>query len=153
MLMSSLLIEMGHQQTCGCDLINKTNGNGRCALQVNNNIPLIFQSGSLVERNYFVEGSKLIKWLWQTLHGGLLVFGTWPWLYMLCCVFEQLYTSLCLFKVFIRHRRLENPPSTTQNSPAKFRLFPERAKLFHNNSPVTLRCSPVTTILNENPAY
>ena len=50
------------------------------------------------------------------------------------------------------HRRSENSPSTTQNSPAKFRSFPERALLFHNNSPVTLHCSPATTILNENPA-
>ena len=53
-------------------------------------------------------------------------------------------------RVLIRHRRSENSPSTTQNSPAKFRSFPE-AKLFYNNSPVTLRCSPATTILNENP--
>ena len=87
------------------------------------------------------------------MHGGLLVFGIWPWLYsvhvVLCCVFGQLYTSLCLFRVFIRHRRLENSPSTMQNSPAKFRSFPERAKLLHNNSPVTLRYSPATTILNE----
>ena len=38
-----------------------------------------------------------------------------------------------------------------QNSPAKFRSFPERALLFHNNSPVTLHYSPATTILNEIP--
>ena len=56
---------------------------------------------------------------------------------------------------FIRHRRSENSPSTTQNSPAKFHLFPEKALLFHNNYPVTLHCSPATTIiiLNENPDY
>ena len=54
--------------------------------------------------------------------------------------------------MFIRHRRSENSPSTTQNSPATFRFFPERASLFHNNSPATLHCSPATTILNENPA-
>ena len=55
-------------------------------------------------------------------------------------------------RVFIRHRRSENFTSTTQNSLAKFRSFPERALLFHNNSPVTLHCSHATTIiLNENP--
>ena len=53
--------------------------------------------------------------------------------------------------MFIRHWRSENSPSTTQNSPAKFRSFPERALFFHNNSPVTLHCSPATTILIENP--
>ena len=39
-------------------------------------------------------------------------------------------------RVFItcRHRRLENSPATTQNSPAKFHSLPERALLFHNNS-------------------
>ena len=47
---------------------------------------------------------------------------------------------------------MENSPSTTQNSLAKFCLFPERALLFHNNSPATLHCSPATTIFNENPA-
>ena len=52
-------------------------------------------------------------------------------------------------RVFIRHRRSENSLSTLQNSPAKFCLFPERALLFHNNSPATLHCSPATTILNE----
>ena len=40
-------------------------------------------------------------------------------------------------RVFIRHRR-------SQNSPAKFCSFPEGALLFHNNSPVTLHCSPAT---------
>ena len=58
-------------------------------------------------------------------------------------------------RVFIRHRRSENSPSTAQNSPGKFHSFPERALLFHNNySPITLHCSPAicTTILNENPA-
>ena len=53
--------------------------------------------------------------------------------------------------MFIRHRRSENSPATTQNYPAKFRLFPERALVFHNNSPVTLHCSPATTILDKNP--
>ena len=55
-------------------------------------------------------------------------------------------------RVFIRSRRSEN-------SPAKFRSFSERASLFHNNSPATLHYSPATlhyspatTILNENPA-
>ena len=38
-----------------------------------------------------------------------------------------------------------------QNSPAKFSLCPERALLFHNNSPVSLHCSPAPTILNEIP--
>ena len=50
----------------------------------------------------------------------------------------------------MRHRRLENSPATTQNSPAKFCLFPERALPFHNNPPVTLPYSPATPILNEN---
>ena len=51
-------------------------------------------------------------------------------------------------RVFIRHWRSENCPSITHNSPAIFHLFPERALLFHNNSPVTLHYSPGTTILN-----
>ena len=38
-----------------------------------------------------------------------------------------------------------------QNSAAKFLSFPEKASLFHNNSPVTSHLSPATTILNENP--
>ena len=46
---------------------------------------------------------------------------------------------------------MENSPSTRKNFLAKFHLFPERASLFHNNSTVTLHCSPATTILNENP--
>ena len=61
-------------------------------------------------------------------------------------------------RVFIRCRKSENSPATTQNSlattqnsPAKFRLFSERASLFQNNSPATLHYSPATTILNENP--
>ena len=58
-----------------------------------------------------------------------------------------------IFRVFIRHWGLENSPATTQNSPAKFRLFPKRALPFHNNSPVTLHYSPATTILNEIPVY
>ena len=41
---------------------------------------------------------------------------------------------------------IENSPSTTQNSLAKFHLFHERALLFHNNYPATLHCSPATTI-------
>ena len=42
-------------------------------------------------------------------------------------------------RVFIRHRRSENSPSITQNSPGKFHSFPERALLFHNNySPITV---------------
>ena len=49
-----------------------------------------------------------------------------------------------MYRVFIRRRRSENSPATMQNSPAKFRLFSERALLFHNNS-------PAITILNENP--
>ena len=55
-------------------------------------------------------------------------------------------------KVLIRHWRSENSLATTQNSPAKFHSFPERALLFHNNSPVTLHYSPVTAIINEIPA-
>ena len=50
-----------------------------------------------------------------------------------------------------RHRRSENSPAITKNSAAKFRSFPERALVFHNNSPVTLHSSPTITILNENP--
>ena len=47
-------------------------------------------------------------------------------------------------RVFIRCRRSEN-------SPAKFRSFSERALLSaHNNSPATLHYSAATTILNEN---
>ena len=38
-----------------------------------------------------------------------------------------------------------------QNSPAKFCFFPERASIFHNNSPVILHYSLATTILNKNP--
>ena len=62
------------------------------------------------------------------------------------------FISLARIGVFIRHQRSENSPSTRQNSLAKFHPFPERALLFHNNSPATLLCSPATTILNENPA-
>ena len=58
-----------------------------------------------------------------------------------------LNTGFTVQRVFIRRRRSENSLVTTQNSPAKFRSFSERAKLFHNNSP-----SPATTIPNENPA-
>ena len=56
-----------------------------------------------------------------------------------------------MFRAFIRHQRSENSPATVHDSPAKFRLFPERALVFHNNSPVTLHYSPATTILNEIP--
>lgn len=41
-----------------------------------------------------------------------------------------------------------------QNYSAKFHLLPELCPfmaIFHNNSPVTIHYSPVTTILNENP--
>ena len=31
--------------------------------------------------------------------------------------------------------------------------FSRSRKLFHNNAPVTLHCSPATTILNENPEH
>ena len=63
----------------------------------------------------------------------------------------KLYSKIELvFRVFIRHRRSENSLATAHYSPAKFCLFPERALLFHNNSPVTLHYSPVTKILNEN---
>ena len=54
-------------------------------------------------------------------------------------------------RVFIKHRRSENSPLTTQNSPAKFCLFRDRALPFHNNSPVTFQYSPVSPILNETP--
>ena len=64
-----------------------------------------------------------------------------------CTLCVILIVSLLFhFRVFIRHQRLDNSPSTTQNSPAKFRSFLERALLFHNNSPATLQCSPATTI-------
>ena len=53
-------------------------------------------------------------------------------------------------RVFIRHRRLENSPPTTQNLPAKFCLCPERALPFHDNPPFTLQYSPATRILNRN---
>ena len=62
-------------------------------------------------------------------------------------------SSYIIIRVFIRHRRSENSPSTTQNSPAKFCSLPERTLLFHDNSPTTLHRSPATTILNENPDY
>ena len=61
--------------------------------------------------------------------------------------------SSWFLRVFIRHRRSENSLANTQNSPAKFRSFPERALLFHNNSPVTLYYSPATAILNEIPVF
>ena len=51
------------------------------------------------------------------------------------------------------NRRSENSPATTQISPAKFCLFPERALPFHNNPPLTLQYSPVIPILNENLGY
>ena len=65
---------------------------------------------------------------------------------------NSIMAKLTNHRVFIRHRRSENSPATTLNFPAKFRSFPERALLFHNNSPVTLHYSPATTILNEIPA-
>ena len=49
------------------------------------------------------------------------------------------------------HQRSENSLATTQNSAAKFGLFPERALNFHNNTSVTLQYSPATLIFNENP--
>ena len=55
-------------------------------------------------------------------------------------------------RVFIRHRRSENSSATTQNSPAKFCLFPDGALPFLNNPPVTFQYSPVSPILNETPA-
>ena len=51
----------------------------------------------------------------------------------------------------IRHQTSENSPATTQNSLAKFCMFPERALPFHNIPPVTLQYSPATPVLNENP--
>ena len=56
--------------------------------------------------------------------------------------FSPVFTS----RMFISHRRSEN-------SPAKFLSFPERALLLHNNSPVTLQYLPATTILNEIPDF
>ena len=47
MLISSLLIEVGDQQACGCHLINETSGNGRCAHKFNNNT--VFSQGFDVE--------------------------------------------------------------------------------------------------------
>ena len=58
----------------------------------------------------------------------------------------QVISGSTLCRVFIGQRRSEN-------SPAKFCLFPERAWPFHNNPPVTLQYSPATLILNENPAF
>ena len=52
--------------------------------------------------------------------------------------------------MFIRHRRSENSPATTQNLPAKFCLCPERALPFHDDPPVTSQYSPATRILNGN---
>ena len=48
-------------------------------------------------------------------------------------------------------KETKNSSATTQNSPAKFYLFPGRASPFHNNPSVTLQCSPVSPILNETP--
>ena len=53
------------------------------------------------------------------------------------------------YRVFIKPRRSENSPATTQNFRAKFHPFLERASLFH----FTLSYSPATTILNENPGH
>ena len=55
--------------------------------------------------------------------------------------------------MFIKHWRSENSSATTQNSLAKFCLFPDRALSFHDNRPVTLQYSPVSPILNETPEY
>ena len=56
-----------------------------------------------------------------------------------CNIYNQaFYCVTQVLRVFIRHRRSENSLSTTQNSPAKFCLFPERALLFHDNCPTTL---------------
>ena len=59
------------------------------------------------------------------------------------------HKSRITFRVFIGHRRSEKIPATTQNSPAKFRSFPERALLFHNNSSVTLHYSPALQFLTK----
>ena len=48
---------------------------------------------------------------------------------------------------------IRNSSATTQNSPAKFCLFPDRALPFHNNPPVTFQYSPVSPILNETAAH
>ena len=53
--------------------------------------------------------------------------------------------------MFIRHCRSKNSPVTTQTSPAKFCLFPDRALPFHNNPPVIFQYSPVSPTLNETP--
>ena len=42
-------------------------------------------------------------------------------------------------------------PLRSENSPAKFCSFPERALPFHDNPPVTSQYSLATPILNENP--
>ena len=55
------------------------------------------------------------------------------------------------FRVFIRRRRSKNSSATTQNSVAKFCLFPDRTLPFHDDPPVTLQYSPVSPILNETP--
>ena len=53
--------------------------------------------------------------------------------------FSYMVYKFChIHRVFIRHWRLENSPSTTQNSPAKFCSFPEKALLFHNNNNILL---------------
>ena len=59
--------------------------------------------------------------------------------------------TMPITREFIRHQRSENSLATTQNWPAKFCLFPERALLFHNNSPLALHYSPAARILKENP--
>ena len=56
----------------------------------------------------------------------------------MCLLCEYIKVLFHTLGVSIRHRRSENSPSTTQNSPAKFRSFPERVSLFHSNSPATL---------------
>ena len=48
-------------------------------------------------------------------------------------------------------KETKNSSATTQNSPPKFCLFPDRAFPFHNSTPVTFQYSPVSPILNETP--
>ena len=55
--------------------------------------------------------------------------------------------------MFIRHQRSQNSPLTTQNSLAKFCLFPDRALPVHINPPVTFQYSPISPILNETPGF
>ena len=82
-------------------------------------------------------------------------------LYIVCSAYRACSCSLFfkapypyppfIIRVLIGHRRSENSSATTQNSPAKFCLFPDRALPFHDNPPFTLQYSPVSPILNETP--